>query len=65
MIKMVEENKYCIDVLHQSQAIQMALREVDHLMLENHLKKCAADAMGGREKEKAVAEVMSVFRKGG
>lgn len=63
VIKMVEEDEYCIDVLHQSQAVQKALRETDHLMLESHLKKCAADAMSGTRKEKAIAEVMSVFKK--
>lgn len=63
VIKMVEEDEYCVDVIHQSQAVQKALREVDRLMLENHLKKCAADAMSGSNKDKAIAEVMGVFKK--
>lgn len=63
VIKMVAEDEYCIDVLHQSQAIQKALREVDHLMLENHLEKCTADAIGKGRKDEAIAEVMRVFRK--
>ena len=63
VIQMVDADCYCIDVLHQSQAIQKALREVDNLMLENHLEKCASDAISrGRQKE-AIAEVMTVFRK--
>ncbi len=63
VINMVEEDAYCIDVLHQSQAIQKALKEVDHLMLENHLQKCAADAIGKGRKDEAIAEVMKVFKK--
>lgn len=63
VIKMVESDDYCIDVLHQSQAIQKALRETDNLMLENHLKTCAADAIGKGRKEEAIAEVMQVFKK--
>ncbi len=63
VIKMVEEDCYCIDVLHQSQAIQKALKETDNLMLENHLKTCAADAIGKGKKDEAVAEVMQVFKK--
>jgi len=63
VIKMVEEDSYCIDVLHQSQAIQKALKETDNLMLENHLKTCAADAIGKGKKDEAVAEVMQVFKK--
>ncbi len=63
VITMVKEGKYCIDVLHQSQAIQKALKETDNLMLENHLKTCAADAIGKGKKDEAVAEVMQVFKK--
>lgn len=63
VIKMVEEDEYCIDVLHQSQAVQKALKETDNLMLENHLKTCAADAMSKGKKDEAIAEVIEVFRK--
>lgn len=63
VIKMVEEDTYCIDILHQSHAIQKALKETDHLMLENHLQKCAADAIGKGRKEEAIKEVMQVFKK--
>lgn len=63
VVQMVEDDKYCIDILHQSQAIQKALKQVDNLMLENHLQKCAADAIRGGDSKKAIAEVMEVFRK--
>lgn len=63
VIKMVEGDEYCIDVLHQSQAIQKALKETDNLMLENHLQTCASDAMTKGKKDEAIAEVMQVFKK--
>lgn len=63
VIQMVEQDTYCIDVLHQSHAVQKALKEVDHLMLENHLQKCAADAIGKGRKDEAIKEVMQVFKK--
>ena len=63
VIRMVEENKYCIDVLHQSQAVQKALKETDNVMLENHLKTCASDAIGKGRKDTAIEEVMHVFKK--
>lgn len=63
VIKMVEEDKYCIDVLHQSQAVQKALKETDNLMLENHLKGCVMNAIGKVKNEKAIEEVMQVFKK--
>lgn len=63
VIKMVEEDEYCIDILHQSRAVQKALKETDNVMLENHLQKCAADAIGKGKKDKAIGEIMQVFKK--
>lgn len=63
VIQMVEDDKYCIEIIHQSQAIQKALKETDNLILENHLKTCAADAIRkGKEKE-AITEIMQVLNK--
>ena len=45
VISMVEKDEYCIDVLHQSTAVQRALSETDDVVLENHLQTCAADAI--------------------
>lgn len=61
--QMVEAEEYCIDILHQSQAVQKALKETDNLILENHLKTCAADAISKGKKDDAIAEVMQVFKK--
>lgn len=64
VIKMVASQEYCIDVIHQSQAIQKALQEIDTVMLENHLKTCATEAIKNNRSEKAVSEVINVFRRG-
>lgn len=63
VIEMVEKDEYCINVIHQSQAIQKALKGIDLLLMEHHLKSCVADAIQKGENEKAVAEVMSVLKK--
>lgn len=63
VIKMIEEDKYCIDVLHQSQAVQAALKETDGVVLENHLRTCVADSIKSGNQEEAIAEVMEVFKK--
>ena len=63
VINMVEGDEYCIDVLHQSQAIQKALKETDNLMLENHLNSCVADSIAAGKKDEAIKEVLEVFRK--
>ncbi len=63
VIEMVEKDDYCIDIIHQSQAVQKALQEVDNLMLKNHLTTCVADAIKSGDDKTAVSEVMSVFSK--
>lgn len=61
--RMVENDEYCIGILHQSHAIQKALKEADNLILENHLQKCASDAIRSGESDTAIKEVMEVFKK--
>lgn len=63
VIDMVEKDEYCIDIIHQSQAVQKALQEVDNVMLENHLTTCVAEAIKTGDDKKAVSEVMSIFQK--
>lgn len=64
VLKMVEEGEYCIDVIHQSKAVQRALEESDSLVLENHLKTCAAEAITKGEKDRAITEIMNVLKNG-
>ncbi len=63
VVEMVEKDEYCIDVIHQTQAIQNALKEVDNVILENHLKGCVTDSIRSGKQDEAVAEVMNIFRK--
>lgn len=61
--EMVEKGAYCIDVLHQSQAVEAALKEIDALILNNHLNTCVVNSIKkGRPKE-VIDEVMAVFKK--
>ncbi|KKU79597.1 MAG: hypothetical protein UY06_C0017G0006 [Candidatus Amesbacteria bacterium GW2011_GWA2_47_70] len=60
---MVQNGDYCIDILTQSQAVQAALKKVDAIILENHLKTCVTDAVRGDKKDQAIAEVIKVFKK--
>jgi DNA-binding FrmR family transcriptional regulator len=64
--RMVEEDKYCVDVLKQTMAIEKALERVDALVLEQHLGTCVADAFRqGRSQQmvKELAEIFSTARK--
>ncbi len=64
VIKMVEAQEYCIDVIHQNQAVQKALGETDGVILENHLKTCASEAIQEGKGDEAVKEIMEVFKRG-
>lgn len=63
VIKMMADDTYCIDVMHQIQAVESGLKETGYLLLENHLKSCVADAISKGNTDKAIAEIMQVFRK--
>ncbi len=63
VIKMVEDDQYCIDVIHQLQAVEKGLKETGNVLLENHLSGCVSDAMTKGKKEEAIQEVMTVFKK--
>jgi len=63
VIKMIEDDAYCIDVLHQMNAVQNSLKETGNIVLENHLKGCVADAMRKGDIDTSIKEVMGVFEK--
>lgn len=66
VIKAVEEEKYCIDILQQSSAVQSALRSFDSTVLKGHLEDCVSRAMQkkGKDQEKSIKEIVDVFKKG-
>jgi len=63
VIRMVEESHYCIDVVHQSLAIQAALREVDQVILKNHMQTCVADSIRKGNSDEVIEEVMKIMEK--
>jgi DNA-binding FrmR family transcriptional regulator len=64
VIRMVEQDEYCIDVIRQIQAIQAALNKVSGGILENHLNSCVTTAIQGddaSERERVLKEITEVF----
>ena len=60
--RMVEEEKYCIDIINQSSAVKEALSGVEDLMLENHLSTHVVEQMKAGKNQKAIQEIMSVYK---
>ena len=63
IIAMVEKHDYCIDVIHQSIAVQSALKQIDQVILKNHMETCVADAIKKGKSQKVIEEVMKVMDK--
>jgi len=64
VIRMVEEDAYCIDVIRQIQAVEGALNKVSTRILENHLNSCVITAVQGQdqsERERVLKEITEVF----
>ena len=53
--KMVEEDRYCADIITQVASVQEALRGVARNLMKNHLHHCAAKALQSRKKEETEA----------
>ncbi len=61
LAKMIEENKYCVDVLTQSLAIQNALKKIDKTILEAHLRRCVVDQIKNGEEAKSTKELVGIY----
>jgi len=63
--KMVDEDRYCADVITQIASVQEALRGVARNLMKNHMKHCAAKAIGGgkrEEKEAMYEELLALMQ---
>jgi len=63
VIAMMEKGAYCIDIIHQSMAVQAALKKTDELVLKNHMETCVADAIRKGNNREVLDEVMKVMAK--
>lgn len=67
---MIDEGRYCVDILTQIEATKAALARVQDHILESHINHCVADALQGsdigarREKVDEVVTLLKKFRKG-
>ena len=65
--KMVEEERYCTDIMVQISSVQEALRSVGRELLRNHLKHCATTAIRASDEdaERMYEELVEMMRIGG
>ncbi|HHT35857.1 MAG: metal-sensing transcriptional repressor [Candidatus Wallacebacter cryptica] len=63
LIKMVEEDRYCIDISHQILAVQAILRRVNKGILHGHLNHCVKEAFTADEAQLKIDEVLEIMDK--
>lgn len=59
--KMIEEDRYCVDILVQISAINAGLKRAGFHILEDHTKGCVSSAVEDGDGEAAIEELMKVF----
>lgn len=60
--RMIDEEKYCIDIIRQSLAVKKALSGVEDVIFDNHLKTHATEQFKKGKKEKASKEILEIYR---
>ncbi|WP_188384803.1 metal-sensing transcriptional repressor [Ornithinibacillus halotolerans] len=60
--KMVEDDRYCADILVQISAINAALKKVGYQVTERHMKHCVTDAVQSGQGEEAIDELMEIMK---
>lgn len=62
--KMLEEDRYCVDILKQTHAIRKAIEKLETLLLDGHLQTCVVDGIQNGKAEQIVNELRSLYTVG-
>jgi len=62
LLRMIEEDRYCIDLLNQSLAIQNSIKSLDSLLFEKHLRLHVSNQFLN-QKDKAISELLRLFKR--
>lgn len=60
--RMVNDEKYCVDIITQASAIKVALSSIEDLILENHLSTHVIEQIQSGKKKQAIEEILKVYR---
>lgn len=60
--KMIDEEKYCIDIITQTSAVKQALSNIEDKLLESHLGSCALEQVQKGQIQKAKDEILKVYK---
>ena len=60
--KMIDEEKYCVDIITQISAVEESLLSVGNLMLENHLTTHVVHQIKHEKGDQAVKEILKIYK---
>lgn len=63
ILKMVEEDRYCIDISNQLMAAQAILRNINREVLHDHLEGCVQEAFETGDQREKIEEIMAIIDK--
>jgi DNA-binding FrmR family transcriptional regulator len=63
--RMVEEDKYCVDVLKQTYAVRRAIEKLEALILENHLQGCVVHGIKEGREDAVIGELIDLYELAG
>jgi DNA-binding FrmR family transcriptional regulator len=59
---MVEEDKYCVDVLKQTFAVRRAIEKLEAVILDGHLHGCVVEGIKEGREEEVVGELLELYQ---
>jgi|TARA_B100000745_G_scaffold791_1_gene615 DNA-binding FrmR family transcriptional regulator len=59
--KMLEEDKYCVDVLKQTFAVRRAIEKMESILLEGHLHSCVVEGIKEGREDQVVGELTDLY----
>ena len=59
--KMVEEDRYCVDILRQTFAIRRALQKLESQLIDGHLRTCVVDGVKQGREEQVLSELVELY----
>jgi DNA-binding FrmR family transcriptional regulator len=59
--KMIEEDKYCPEILKQSFAVRRAIEKLEALILEGHLHTCVSEGIRDGREDEVIGELMELY----
>ena len=60
--QMIDDKRYCMDIVNQIKAIKSALGGVESKILEKHLRSCVTQVLNKKEMEEKITELVKVFK---